>query len=158
MLSVLKEKLLQAQTRMKNYADQNRSERSFQVGDFVYLKLQPYTQSSLAHKASFKLAPRYYGPYEVVAKIGSVAYKLKLPAYAQIHDVFHVSLLKKKIGTQAAITPSLPPVTSDGRPKLVPVSILYQRMVNFQNRPKVEYLVHWANSAPKMLHGRMLNR
>lgn len=76
MLTALKSNLLQAQVRMKNYVDQHRIERSLNVGDFIYLKLQPYKQSSLAQRSFFKLAPRHYGPYRVIDKIGSGAYKL----------------------------------------------------------------------------------
>lgn len=95
MWSLLRENLLKAQTRMKTYADQKRTERSFQVGDFMYLKLQLYKQQTLAQRLCFKLAPRYYGPYEVIEKVGQVAYKLKLPDHAQIHPIFHVSFKEK---------------------------------------------------------------
>jgi hypothetical protein len=72
------------------------SERSFAKRDLVDIKLQPYRQKTLAHRQSQKLASKYYGPYEVLARNGIVAYKLKLPLSATIHLVFHVSLLKKK--------------------------------------------------------------
>lgn len=98
----------------------------------MYLKLQPYKQSTLAYRSNFKLAPIYYGPYEVLAKIGTVAYQLKLPVQAQIHDVFHVSPLKKKLGAHAILPLSLPQVHSDGRPKMVPFSVLQQRMVKYK--------------------------
>lgn len=146
MLSALRNNLLQAQVRMKNYANQHRTERTFNVGDFVYLKQQPYKQSSLAQRSSFKLAPRFYGPYQILEKVGPVAYRLQLPDNAQIHNVFHVSLLEKKIGQQAVLAPSLPPIATDGRPRLVPVKLLQRRMVKHNNRPKVEFLIHWANS------------
>jgi hypothetical protein len=64
---------------MKAQADKRRSERTFAVGDSVYLKLQPYVQSSLAPRAHQKLSLHYFGPYKVVERIGSVAYKLELP-------------------------------------------------------------------------------
>jgi hypothetical protein len=76
---------------MKRQADKGRSERQFQVGDQVYLKLQPYVQSSLAPRSNQKLAFKFFGPYPVVRRIGSVAYKLKLPDDSSIHPVFHVS-------------------------------------------------------------------
>ena len=66
---------------MKQQADQHRSERSFDVGDWVFLRLQPYKQMSLKQaKKDNKLSPKYYGHYNVLKKIGSMAYKLELPA------------------------------------------------------------------------------
>jgi len=80
---------------MKCQADQHRRDISFDVGDHVYLKLQPYRQSSVAFRASMKLSPRFFYPYQIVGKVGQVAYKLLLPPGSQIHDVFYVSLLRK---------------------------------------------------------------
>jgi hypothetical protein len=94
---------------MKHQADKHRAEREFAVGDNVYLKLQPYVQTSIARHPHQKLAFRYYGPYTVLQRIGSVAYKLNLP---QIHPVVHVSLLKKAIGLTALVSAQLPPSIS----------------------------------------------
>ena len=79
-------------------ADKGRSERSFQVGDQVYLKMQPHVQTSLAPRANQKLAFKYFGPYRILERIGAVAYKLALPATVAIHPVFHVSQLKEVVG------------------------------------------------------------
>ena len=94
----LKDHLTKAQQRMKFFADQQRTERSFAVGDWVFLKLQPYRQQTVAIRKCLKLAARFYGPFQVEAKVGSVAYRPRLPSGPKIHPVFHVSLLKKKIG------------------------------------------------------------
>lgn len=64
-LQLLKDHLTKAQSRMKFFADQQRSEREFAPGDWVYLKLQPYKQQSIAIRACLKLAPRFYGPFQV---------------------------------------------------------------------------------------------
>ena len=83
---------------MKQQADQHRSERNFDVRDWVFLQLQPYKQMSLKQaKKDNKLLPKYYGPYKVLQNIGAMAYKLELPASSRVQPIFHVSCLKKVI-------------------------------------------------------------
>lgn len=72
----IRQHLLQAQQRMTHQADKNRVDRVFAVGDMLYLKLQPYIQSSVAVHASHKLSYKYFGPNKVLQHIGLVAYKL----------------------------------------------------------------------------------
>lgn len=90
-LQLLKKKLEQAQNRMKAFADQNRTDLEFSVGDQVLLKLQPYTQSSVANRPYPKISNKFFGPYTIVEKIGPVAYRLELPPDSMVHSVFHVS-------------------------------------------------------------------
>ena len=78
------------QNQQKLYADRGWVERQFEVGDLVYLRLQPYGQSSLKQKGAKKLKPHFYGPYRVIHKIGEVAYELELPQGSKIHNIFHV--------------------------------------------------------------------
>jgi hypothetical protein len=95
--SLIQQQLLRAQQRMKHQADKHRTERSFQVGDRVWLKLQPYVQSSMTSRVSPKLSYHYFGPFEVEARIGSAAYRLKLLPTSSIHNVFHVLKLVKEL-------------------------------------------------------------
>lgn len=85
MQQLLQQHLLKAQKQIKAQADKKRSDREFVIGDSVYLKIQPYVQSSLASRSSNKLSFRYFGPYTITAKIGPAAYKLKLPEGCTIH-------------------------------------------------------------------------
>jgi hypothetical protein len=85
---------------MKKQANQSRSERQFAEGDQVFLRLQPYKQNSLNPNHYQKLAPKFYGPYTILKCVGQVAYQLALPSHSKIHPIFHVSCLKKVIGTK----------------------------------------------------------
>jgi len=78
-LTLLQHNLQHAQQRMKRYSDLKRTERSFEVGQMVYLRLQPYKQSSVAARRNLKLSPRFYGPFSIIRKIGAVAYELDFP-------------------------------------------------------------------------------
>jgi hypothetical protein len=92
---MVRENLRVAQSRQKSYADHRRRELSFEVGDFVYLKVSP--MRGVRHfKVQGKLTPRFIGPFKILEKRGEVAYQLELPSQlSDVHDVFHVSQLKK---------------------------------------------------------------
>ena len=137
MSELVQQHLSRAQLRMKKQADQGRSERSFAVGDQVFLKLQPYVQSSLAPRANQKLAFKYFGPFSIVAKVGTVAYRLQLPASSSIHPVFHVSQLKKAVGPAVQVS-QLPGEMVDIQ---VPEAILQRRL---DSEGKSQVLVKWS--------------
>jgi hypothetical protein len=127
--SVLRAQIARAQQRFKKKADKNRTEREFNVGEQVLLKLQLYAQSTVANRPCAKLAFKFFGPFAVEQRIGKVAYQLILPPESRIHPVFHVSQLKP-------FTPDYTPVFSDlpRAPDLttgnkLPVAILERRMV-----------------------------
>nr|KYP33323.1 hypothetical protein KK1_045833 [Cajanus cajan] len=78
--------------------------RQFQIGDFVYVKLHPYKKVLVAFKKNAKLSPKYFGPYNVIDRVGQVAYKLDIPSTSKVHPVFHVSQLKKHVGEVVSTT------------------------------------------------------
>ena len=79
-LQILKDNMVTSKNKMKQQENQHRSERSFEKGDWVFLRMQPYKQMSLKQlNKDNKLTPKYYGPYKVLQKIGSMDYKLELP-------------------------------------------------------------------------------
>lgn len=84
-----------------------------------------------------KLAPRFFGPFPVLRRIGEVAYELQLPSDSKLHNVFHVSLLKAFKGAAPTVPPTVPPL-EDGRVVPMPCSVLCARL----NRGTWEILVH----------------
>ena len=96
-VKVIRDRLKIAQDRQKSYVDNRRRDLEFQVGDQVFMRISPW-KGVLRFGNKGKLSPRYMGPYEIVERIGEVAYRLRLPPeLARIHDVFHVSMLRKYI-------------------------------------------------------------
>jgi len=92
---VIRDNLRVAQSRQKSYADTQRRELAFEVGDYVYLKVS-HMRSVRRFNMKGKLAPRYIEPFKVLQRRGEVAYQLELPEGLKgVHDVFHVSQLKK---------------------------------------------------------------
>ena len=90
----------------------------------VFLKLQPYRKKSLKIKGPQKLAPKFNGPYKVLQRIGPTAYKLQLLDSSKIHLVFHVSCLKKVVGSEVRIQTQLPELAEDGSMAIIPEAIL----------------------------------
>lgn len=141
MSALLHQHLHRAQQRMKHQTDKCRQERSFLVGDSVFLKLQPYVQCSLAPRANQKLSFKFFGPFKILSKIGPVAYKLDLLASASIHPVFHVSQLKKAPPTTHQVTADLPPHSDSCQ---FPEQVLAKRMVTQGSSTVQQVLVKWS--------------
>ena len=91
----IQQRLLTAQSRQKSYADRRNRPLSFKEGDHVFLKIRP-RRGIIRFGKKGKLSPRYIGPFEILEKIGQVAYRLALPPQIdRVHNVFHVSMLRK---------------------------------------------------------------
>lgn len=114
----------------------------------VYLRLQPYRQQSIRKVSNQKLSPKYFGPFPVIQKVGAVAYTLQLPQHSRIHPTFHVSQLKKHVGS-APTQNQLPVVDVHGALPKEPVRIVDRRMVKKESQAVTEVLVEWANSFPE---------
>ncbi|GKA25939.1 putative reverse transcriptase domain-containing protein [Tanacetum coccineum] len=94
-ISQIKDRHKAARDRQKSYANKRRKPLEFSVGDYVLLKVSPW-KGVVRFVNKGKLAPRFVGPYEIIKKVGSVAYRLDLPEELNgVHDTFHVSNLKK---------------------------------------------------------------
>ncbi|XP_026410333.1 uncharacterized protein LOC113305526 [Papaver somniferum] len=143
---ILKSTLEEAQNRIKQQADKNRTEREFQVGEWVYLRLQPYRQTSVQLRRSLKLSAKFFGLYQFTARMGKVAYKIYLPFTSKIHPVFHVSQLKPKLGEVLLPQTTLPSLDSNGYMKVTPLQVLSTRNVKKHQELLEQVLVQWAHS------------
>ncbi|GAB2269904.1 hypothetical protein Dimus_038810 [Dionaea muscipula] len=141
LLKEVRENLCVAQNRMRQIYDRKHMDRSFAIGNWVLLRLQPYRQLSLAARRNQKLAPRFYGPFQVLALIGKVAYRLALPPDSKLHPVFHVSQLKGWVGDILG-DPTAPPRFEQS--DILPVAILDQRTQANES----EVLIQWQGSDP----------
>ena len=100
-------------------------------------------------KKDNKLSPKYYGPYKVLQNIGTMAYKLELPASSRVHPVFHVSCLKKVIGENIPVQTIFPELDEEGKIILEPEAVMETRTRQLRNRSISEYLIKWKNLPTK---------
>ena len=116
-----------AQDRYKSYADQRRRPLEFEVGDHVFLRVSP-TKGVYRFGIKGKLSPRYIGPYEILERIGPVAYRLALPpSLSGVHDVFHISQLRKCISDPDA-------VINTNQPEVQPNLTIAERPIRILDR------------------------
>jgi hypothetical protein len=143
---VIKKNLEAAQARQKSYHDKRRKPLQFAVGDHVYLKVSP-TKGVQRFGIKGKLAPRYIGPYEIKETCGPVAYQLKLPpSMSAIHDVFHVSQLRKcvRLPTEVLPEPEVE-IEPDLSYQEYPVKVLDQKERSTRARSIRMYKVQWSH-------------
>jgi hypothetical protein len=105
-------------------ADRHRTKHSFEVGDLVFLGLQPYRQSSLKKSGAYNIKPIFYGPYNIMCRVGKVSYELELPEGSQIHNVFHMSFLGKIVEQFINTLEDIPPLDEEGHLELVLEEVL----------------------------------
>ena len=101
----------------------------------------------MAQRTNHKLAVKFFGPFQVLSKVGSVAYKLQLPPHSKIHFVFHISQLKKKIGSHPTLS-TLPEVDDQGLLTAEPVAVLDRRLGKRGNSAAIYVHIQWSY-APK---------
>jgi len=139
-LEEVHKRLLQAQQYAKRHYDEHHREVEFDVGAWVLLRLLHRPTHALASPSKGKLRPRYAGPFQIVERIGPVAYRLHLPAAARLHDVFHVGLLKPYNYTGSPpLGPAVLPPVQDGRLLPAPEQVLRAQL----RRGAWRLLVKW---------------
>ncbi|XP_050387800.1 uncharacterized protein LOC126804073 [Argentina anserina] len=141
-LSLVKRNLSQAQTRMKSYYDKHHSSWGHGVPQDSTLQATIYKLKSF-----HKLSSKYYGPFAVLERVGEVAYKLKLPSTVKIHNLFHVSLLKKMVGSFATVEAALPVIKDSSSIKWAPAFVLETRMVKRRNAVTTQWKVQWLGTS-----------
>ena len=129
---------------MQQSVDRRRSEREFQVGESVYLKLKPSHLRALLQNPSSKLNPRFYGLFPITVKVGNVAYRLQLPEGSNIHSVFHVALLNTSMGTQPT-SPTLPCLPSANDSIEEPITVLDRRAIYRHEASIPQVLIKWSH-------------
>ncbi|GJY30729.1 putative reverse transcriptase domain-containing protein [Tanacetum coccineum] len=141
---LIKEKLKAARDRQKSYADNTRKPLEFEIGEQILLKVSRW-KGVMRFGKKVKLAPRYVGPFEILERIGPVAYRLRLPKeLSEVHDTFHVSILKKCLADASLHVP-LDEIKIDKTLHFVeePVEIM-DREVKTLKRSKILIVkVHW---------------
>lgn len=145
-IELVRQRMRVAQERQKAYADKRRRPVEFEVGDYVFLKVSPMRKLLRFGKIG-KLSPRYIGPYEIVQRIGTLAYKLRLPEeLSNIHDLFHVSQLRKWVLDKETILES--PTHDEIQENLVykkePVGIVAREEKKLRNKIVKLVKIQWS--------------
>jgi hypothetical protein len=145
-VKLIRKNIEAAQARKKSYHDKRRKPLQFEVGDFVYLKVSP-TKGVQRFGIKGKLAPHYIGPYEIIEACGPVAYKLKLPPKMfAIHNVFHVSQLKKCVRLPTEVITELDvEIEPDLSYQELPSKVLDCKERSTRTRSIKMYKIQWGN-------------
>ncbi|EOY14055.1 Retrotransposon protein, putative [Theobroma cacao] len=146
-IKVIRERLKVAQDRQKSYADKRRKDLEFKIDDRVFLKVSPW-KGVIRFAKRGKLNPRYIGPFRIIERIGPVAYRLELPPELdRIHNVFHVSMLKKYVPDPSHILEApLIELHDDLKFEVQPVSILDRKDRVLRNKSISMVKVLWKSA------------
>ncbi|GJX70210.1 putative reverse transcriptase domain-containing protein [Tanacetum coccineum] len=140
----IKSHIQAARDRQKSYADVRRKPLEFQVGDKVMLKVSPW-KGVIRFGKRGKLNPRYIGPFKIIAKVGTVAYRLELPEkLSRVHSTFHVSKLKKCMADEPLAIP-LDEIQVDDKLNFIeePVEIMDREVKRLKQSRIPIVKVHW---------------
>ena len=145
-VKMIRERLKVANDRQKSYADMKRKDIRYEIGEKVFLKVSPW-KKVMRFGENGKLNPRFIGPYQVIEKVGPVAYRLALPPELEkIHSVFHVSMLRRYRSDPSHVVST---ETIELRPDLTyeeePVEILAQEVKELRNKKILLVKVLWRN-------------
>ncbi|KAA0059961.1 pol protein [Cucumis melo var. makuwa] len=142
----IRARMLIAQSRQKSYADVRRKDLEFEVGDMVFLKVAPM-KGVLRFEKKRKLSPRFVGSFEILERIGPVAYRLALPpSFSTVYDVFHVSMLRRYVADPTHVVDFEPLQTSENLSyEEQPVEILVREVKKLRNREISLVKVLWRN-------------
>ncbi|KAK8700610.1 hypothetical protein V6N13_019001 [Hibiscus sabdariffa] len=145
-VQIIYDRLKQAFDRHKAYADTKRRDIRYEVGDKVFLKVSPW-KKVLRFGKKGKISPRYIGPFEVIKKVGPVAYRLALPPeFDKIHNVFHVSMLRRyQLDPSHILEPEEVELNPDLSYEEEPMKILDREVKRLQNKNVSLVKVLWIN-------------
>ena len=145
-IRVIKSKLKAAQDCQKSYVNQHRREMEYQIGDKVFLRVSPW-KGIMRFGNKGKLSPRYIGPYDIIERIGPLAYRLALPPeLARIHNVFHVSMLRRYISDPSHVLKDSEVEISENLSYVEePVKIVDHEVKQLRNREIPMVKVVWKN-------------
>ena len=149
-IQIVRDRLKIARDRQKSYADKRRRDLQFKVGDRVFLKVSPW-KGVLRFGRRGKLRPKYIGPYEIIARVGPVAYRLDLPQeLSKFHNKFHVSMLRKYIPDPSHVLRDQPVELKDNLTyKEQPMQIVDRREQILRNKVIMLVKFLWGNHGIK---------
>ena len=147
-VELIKKRMKAAQDRQKKYADRRRRPLEFEIGDLVFVKVSPI-KGAIRFVKMGKLAPRYIGPFRVLERIGTVAYRIELPErMSGIHNVFHVSHLRKFVHDPSLVVEPVVQEDLEVEPNLTvvrnPVQIVDRDEKQLRNKVVKLVKVQWS--------------